>query len=330
MTHKIGVLWDCSFSRAASSVARKAEIDLLLRVLALLKAAVDAPLSVVLFPFSCEVEEGIEIAPEDIARQLMNMDYDGGTDFSALARFVDNGSSPLLRSCNACLLFSDGFASLGREDLPPQTAMAGRPVNSPVVHTICAADRANTQLLRAVAKRFGGRFFQLPSATADAILAAILSPQFEFLGLSPVSAADPVLTSLTPEIRCSDLQSIHGGGGGGLCAYLSGCLSLASVSPNCLGDPITIHVRFGRRGNSSGDDSNVCERTYELRPVDGRPDSLGPIGFAVQKADELATEPETPATKKLMLELGRQFGLVTQCTSFIVLDSLEQYLKYEL
>jgi hypothetical protein len=37
----------------------------------------------------------------------------------------------------------------------------------------------------------------------------------------------------------------------------------------------------------------------------------------------------SPETKSLLLELGRRYGLVTPVTSMIVLDSLNQYLKYE-
>ena len=52
--------------------------------------------------------------------------------------------------------------------------------------------------------------------------------------------------------------------------------------------------------------------------------------WAQTKLSELALAPPTPVIKEEILQLGREFSLVTEFTSFIVLETLDQYLKHKI
>jgi len=57
---------------------------------------------------------------------------------------------------------------------------------------------------------------------------------------------------------------------------------------------------------------------------------LVPRFWAQRKIDELRLFPEIPENENLVLELGKKYSIVTPNTSIIVLEKLEQYVKYEI
>jgi len=57
---------------------------------------------------------------------------------------------------------------------------------------------------------------------------------------------------------------------------------------------------------------------------------LVPRFWAQRYVDQLSLFPEIEGNEKKILEIGRKYSIVTPNTSFIVLETLDQYLKYEI
>eukprot|EP00727_Mastigamoeba_balamuthi_P010403 m51a1_g5986 hypothetical protein (760) ;mRNA; f:261791-271010 len=101
-----------------------------------------------------------------------------------------------------------------------------------------------------------------------------------------------------------------------------GCVRIAGKLP-CHIQDVKLDLHFGRNGV-------VTEtRTFTLRPSTVCSGLVARF-WASKKVEALQQQPETEETKKKMVDIGRQFSLVTPNASLIVLETLEQYLKYSI
>lgn len=187
------------------------------------------------------------------------------------------------------LLFSDGLANWGE-------APAGEGAVVPV-YAISSSARVNSQLLRGLAESSGGQYLDLLQMSAEAALAE--------------------LKQVRPRIR-----SLHG----------AGLSELAAAS---------VYPRYGRIRLAGRMTVPRAVLTVELQLPDGRTQQreitiagkLRPAGseLAAQRwaLYRIAELEENPARHRAAIErLSMKFGVVSSQTSLIVLESLEDHLRY--
>jgi Ca-activated chloride channel homolog len=276
---RIGLFWDSSLSAARSHTPRERAL-----LEAWLKRVGQAELVVVAFRDRPEPARTFTLPAglPDALAFLGGLPQDGGTSLQAL-RF---GSD-----CAYHVLFSDGLASLG-EGLP---AAGEAPV-----YTVSGATEANHLLLRELAERSGGAYFNLQQADDASVLDGIGAPVLSFLG---AEAADGKVLELYPAGR----RAVQGR------FTLAGRLQAPEAH---------ITARFGRPGEAAE------ARTYVVRRADAADTGgLVPRRWAAQKVVALSVFPERHHDE--LLATGRRFGLVTPGTSLLVLETLAQHLEHK-
>jgi hypothetical protein len=191
-------------------------------------------------------------------------------------------------SADEVLLFSDGLGTFG----------GGEPrfPNCPVI-AVNSALAANHGWLRGVSEPRGGEYLNLATQTvADAVRALTTQP-LAFLRASYDAAQ-------VDEVYPSHGASVRGPFG------LAGKLRANRAR-------VTLHFGYGAKESYS--------RTVDL---DAGTQVTAPVAriWAQKKLAELSRAPSRNA--EAMLALGRQFGIVTEGTSLIVLDSVDDYVRY--
>jgi hypothetical protein len=187
------------------------------------------------------------------------------------------------------VLVSDGLDTLA--------SAAPRAAKSPV-YAFCADSRADHALLRHFARASGGEYFDLARLTDDAVAAAIGAPRYALLSATgdPKAVADLLPSGAQP------------------------VLGRVTVTGRLLVPEATVTLRYGGIGLPA------TERTITLRQAGAGTSGLVAHVWAQQKVDELALQPERNHDE--LLALGRRFGIVTPGTSLLVLERLDQYLRY--
>lgn len=188
------------------------------------------------------------------------------------------------------LLFSDGLGTFG----------GGEPrfPNCPVI-AVNTALAANHGWLRGVSEPSGGEYFNLATQTvADTVQALTLQP-LTFLRAS-------YDTKQVDEVYPSRGATVRGPFG------LAGRLRADRAK-------VTLHFGYGTK--------ETYARTFDL---DTSAQLTAPVArlWAQKKLAELSQAPARNA--ETILALGRQFGIVTDGTSLIVLDSVADYVRYRI
>eukprot|EP01116_Phalansterium_solitarium_P016576 TRINITY_DN3872_c0_g2_i2.p1 TRINITY_DN3872_c0_g2~~TRINITY_DN3872_c0_g2_i2.p1 ORF type:complete len:931 (-),score=218.55 TRINITY_DN3872_c0_g2_i2:13-2805(-) len=297
-TERIGVLWDCSRSRDQADLSK--EFAMLNAVVQNLK---NVTVDVYQFRNVPSDPETFKITNgrwQPLESHLRSAIYDGGTSIGAV-RAPQLGPNGV--QVSYYLMFTDGLNTLGRE-LPT--------VLEAPVYVFCSALIANHVLLKSLARKSGGQFFNLAQDHNASSLAASLGKQsFGFLSASidKVESAELYPSSPTP-ISGSTFK-------------LAGRLTLAEGQTSVtvrlsygfgalVRDVVQVDLSFHQNGESTG------------RKLVGR-------WWASKKIEELLLEgADEPHVKPQLLATGKQFGLVTPSTSLIVLETLEQYLRHEI
>jgi hypothetical protein len=252
---RVRVYWDQSVSRANDDL--DAERNLLLRYLDNVHPGI---VDLVLLSDG-EPELLIVEAPDEAARlahALLALRYQGG-------RSIHDLDLPSLPPADACLYFSDGTISVDPSD--------AQRIRCPLF-TISSAEDANRGLLRVLARRSAGAYFDLSAMEADSAIA----------GLS--GALPRVLSVATSEGREIDYALLR-----------SGADRYRIIGPVPKSGEIVVTLASGARRL----------RTYSFRPLQARPaDAIGVL-WAVDRLHELcaASEPDT----KRIAALARRFSL---------------------
>ena len=226
----------------------------------------------------------------ELLRFLSTAPADGGTRLAAL----DLSRRGLPHPDDALwLLLTDGLATLG-EKLP---ALGGVPVVAATGHS--GTDPA---LLRHLAAATGGAYLDLVALGPEAAADALVRPPLRLVRAEAAAgaAADIQISSRSDPSR-------------------------AVVTGRLLGDEATLTLVYGR-GHAE-----VARTTAKLaRATAARMPAGSPIvarAWAQERAEILGLFPEANAVE--LLTLGRRFGLVTAQTSLLVLERLDQYVRYE-
>lgn len=279
---RVRVVWDASKSREGADHER--EIGLLTRWLDGLGAVT---VDVVALRNDAEPALSLKLPAERarLAVTLRSLAYDGATTLAAAA-LPANAPVP-----DVTVLVSDGMSDLGSAD-PGD-------LRSPVF-TLNGDATANHELLRDLAQRSGGAYFNLARLDDGAVLARLGRPVFSLLA---VRASDGKVSHLAPRLPEPAL----------------GPVAVAGVLE---GESATLTLEFGVAGK-------VTHREQvTVRAADAGTGDLLSRFWAQQELRGLLAQPEENAAA--IAALGRAHGIVTPGTSLIVLERLDQYLTHDI
>ncbi|WP_165917279.1 VIT domain-containing protein [Flaviaesturariibacter aridisoli] len=188
------------------------------------------------------------------------------------------------------LLFSDGISTFGKGEI----GLSATPVT--VVSTAPGADYS---YLKYIARQTGGRFVDLSVLDAQPAAEGLLRAQRQFLRADyRAGAVDSLVTPVQ--------TGLPGG---------------FAVAGMLKGDSATITLHFGYGKTSSG------TRTLVVRKGQAPTAGVGRI-WASLLVDEL--DLQYRKNKEAITALGKRFSIVTQNTSLLVLDRVEDYVAQEI
>lgn len=239
----------------------------------------------------------------DVAEPAQRFELSSGTTESLRAAIssteYDGGSSIAAWTpdpeVDAWLLFSDGLFNYGADD---HRIASGR---API-HTVTSCVRSDAARLRAIAGRSGGEHLDLlvdsPAAAADRLAV-------ETERLLAISADADLLGEVYPEAP-SPLPGPR--------LVLAGILRRSFAG-------LVAYLGF------ADDPAGVRSVSLDIR-ADDEPGQLAARAWAGLKL--AALEPEFRAHQAELARVGREFGIVTRDTSLIILESAEDYAKYDI
>ncbi len=222
-----------------------------------------------------------------------------GGNWSALKERLTNlvydgatnfGSLQSWPAADEFLFFSDGLSTYGNSS---NMRLPGKPV-----HTVNASPNADFAALKLIAGQTGGSFINLQALPIDNALKLLTEQQLQFMGIAPNGAI-------------SDIYPLRGTPVAANCT-ITGISSAANTS-------ITLLFGYGNQV--------LYQKTVTLKSGVQNFISVEKL-WAQQKI--AALEEQYEQNKTFITELGKKYGLVTQNTSLIVLDAVEDYVRYEI
>ena len=249
----------------------------------------------VLFRNAAAAPLHIEISKSDtaaLAAALNSVMYDGGTQLGSIGPIPGTTSEPV--KPDLYLLFTDGISNFGRETPPAFDAP---------LYVFSADAAANHALLHSLAESKGGQYYNLANWKDADILA---------------QAGRPVWSFLSATAKCEDDEAKY--------LYpqqpepLAGRFILVGKAAS---EGVTVKVKYGVIAGASE------TRTFKVRCcLDAVPGTLLRRVWAQKKLAQLMIHQKE--NEKEITDLGKKYNLVTPYTSLLVLDSLEQYVQYEI
>ncbi|MBM7419935.1 MULTISPECIES: VIT domain-containing protein [Chryseobacterium] len=276
-SQKIAIIWDNSFS--GSKRNRDKELDFLNAYFADNK---NVSVSFSLLNNIFEKAEEFNISQgnwSELKARILNLKYDGGTDFGALKE---------INGIEEYLLFSDGISNFG--DL---TMKFKKPLNS-----IVSTPTSDFNLLKLLANQSGGNFINLNELDTQSALKTYKKLPVRFLGFKE----NPNMQELFPNIS------------------------------SVISEPVNI---FGITSGNAGKLTavfSVGNEKFET-PVDfSKAQQLENWQVAQFWAQKKINELELNSTqnRQEIKNISEQFGVVSKNTSLIVLDDINDYVRYKI
>ncbi len=276
-SQKIAIIWDNSFS--GSKRNRDKELDFLNAYFADNK---NVSVSFSLLNNTFEKAEEFSISQgnwSELKTRILNLKYDGGTDFGALKE---------INGIEEYLLFSDGISNFG--DL---TMKFKKPLNS-----IASTPTSDFNLLKLLANQSGGNFINLNELDTQSALKKYKKLPVRFLGFKE----NPNMQELFPNIG------------------------------SVISEPVNI---FGITSGNAGKLTavfSVGNEKFET-PVDfSKAQQLENWQIAQFWAQKKINELELNSTqnRQEIKNISEQFGVVSKNTSLIVLDDINDYVRYKI
>jgi len=194
---------------------------------------------------------------------------------------------------NEVLFFSDGISTLSDADFIKNTA-ANRPV-----HCIVSSAKADYSAMKLIAGKTKGKFVNINALSAEKLKDELQNETLQFLGTEHGRTVREVYPSIaTP---------VHGN------------FSLAGISDANEAE-LTLLFGFG----------NTVEKRITVSLDAKKADRQGNVHklWAQKKIAELDLNYQN--NRDELTELGQQFGIVTRNTSLIVLETLDDYIRYNI
>jgi len=198
-------------------------------------------------------------------------------------------------SSNEFLFFSDGLSSLSDADfIAKSPAFIGHPV-----HCIVSSTKADYSTMKWIAAQTNGKFINLNALSADQLQKELMFETLHFMGIESNQHVREVYPSVTTQVR--------------------GNFSIAGILD---ASQTELVLRFGY-GNKVEQRIIVPLNTKES-VLQANVQRI----WAQKKIIELDMRYEQ--NKKELTELGQQFGIVTRNTSLLVLETIWDYLRYNI
>lgn len=189
------------------------------------------------------------------------------------------------------LLVTDGISNFGKEEPAPLDAP---------LYILSADSTANHAFLHHLANSNGGRYFNLNHVKDADVVAAIGRPAFSFLKAKLAKGQTVDLCPQKPE-------------------PISGPFTLVG---RLTAEKAEVAINYGMVGGTPE------KRTFQVSAADAPAGNLLRRLWAEKRLAELMVSQNH--NEKEIVALGKKFGMVTPLTSLLVLESLEQYVEYEI
>ncbi|MFB9079099.1 VIT domain-containing protein [Flavobacterium procerum] len=274
-SQKIAIIWDNSFSGSKRNIQK--ELDFLNAYFAENK---DIAVSFVLLNNILEKTEEFTVSGGNwnvLKDRILNLKYDGGTDFSALKE---------ISQIDEYLLFSDGISNFG--DL---TLKFKKPVNS-----ITSTPTSDFNLLRLLALQSGGNFINLNELDTQSALKTYKRLPIIFLGFKE----NNTIQELFPNVGTAVNEPVN----------------LFGISAPNLGKLTAVFSVGNKKFEVPVDFNNATQ-------VDNWPIAQF---WAQRKINDL--ELNSTQNRDEIKNLSEQFGVVSKNTSLIVLEDVNDYVRF--
>ena len=251
---------------------------------------------VTLNTFSIRTSEAINFEVKDgnwqpLKAYLQTLKYDGATDGNAM------NFSP---KCDEYLLFSDGIFNFGTKDFSVTEAV--KQIKTPIT-VINNSTIANTAKMQYLAGATSGNFIDLTTlSTPEAIKAACYTP-FQLLGY---------------EVKKGKVKDLYPEKG----TALSG--ETFTFAGKLLSDEATIVVSVGYPNKV------VAQQEISFSKDNATSQSEYALLRRVWAEKQIAHLQRIGADQKQIDAVGRQYGIVTEGNSLIVLETVSDYLRYRI
>ena len=193
------------------------------------------------------------------------------------------------------ILFSDGISTLSDADFIKDNAVnMKRPI-----HCVVSSAKADSNAMKLIADKTKGKYLNLNTLSSKELRKELLSEKLCFLGVEHGKAVREVYTDIAKHIQ--------------------GNFSAAGISDTNNAE-LTLLFGFG----------NKVEKRITIS-LDMKKADSGAIAQKLWAQKKIATL-DLSHQKNLaeITELGRQFGLVTRNTSLIVLETVDDYVRYDI
>lgn len=194
--------------------------------------------------------------------------------------------------CDEFLLCTDGISNFGEENI----ALTSTPV---VV--LNSAQAAEHGLLRSIAQTTGGRYINLAEMANEEAAAAMTTQPFSFIS---AEFSDGGVAEVYPSIP----TPVHNG---------------FALAGKLLTNTVTLTLNFGVGNHILSSQTVVIDKARHTVTT-----GVTPRIWAQKKLAELDMRYET--NKEAITTLGKEYSIVTRNTSLIVLDRLEDYVRYHI
>ncbi|MDR3226688.1 MAG: DUF2135 domain-containing protein [Prevotellaceae bacterium] len=297
-SNNIGIIWDASLSGLSRDV--KKETDLL-DIIMQNKKNLTVSLYILNNNFAKIKTFNIKNGDwTDLRKALESVIYDGGTNYSTIN--LQNTSE------KEFLFFSDGLSTLSDavtvSKFPilqnvMQTLEVQKQFANKQVHCIVSSAKADYGSLKLIAAQTKGKFINLNILSGEKIKNELLHENLNFLGVENIKNVREIYPSVSTPV--SDNFSVAG-----IADAQQASVTLLFGYGNTPEQKITVNL----------DAKNAVQQGNVHRI------------WAQKKINELDMCYEK--NKDELTELGQQFGIVTRNTSLIVLETLQDYITYNI
>ena len=195
-------------------------------------------------------------------------------------------------SISEYLFFSDGLSTLSNAEL-------SRPNETTIIHTIVSSSKADYSSSKWIARQNSGKFFNLNTLSPEEIRKEIRYESFHFLGIEKPQSVREVYPSIATPV--------------------SEKFSVAGILDE---NTAQIVLKFGY--------GTTVEKRIKINLKSAEASQQGNVHriWAQKKINELDMLYER--NKEELTELGQEFGIVTRNTSLMVLETLQDYITYNI
>lgn len=276
-SQKIAIIWDNSFS--GSKRNRDKELQFLEAYFSDIR---NVSVSFSLLNNTFEIAEEFTISHgnwSELKSKILNVKYDGGTDFGALKE---------MNGIEEYLLFSDGISNFG--DL---TIKFKKPLNS-----ISSTPTSDFNLLKLLANQSGGNFINLNELDTQSALKTYKRLPVRFLGFKE----NPNMQELFPNIG----------------SVINEPVNIFGITSGNAGKLIAVFSVGNEKFETPVDFSNAQQlENWQIAQF-----------WAQRKINKL--ELNSTQNRQEIRNISEQFGVVSKNTSLIVLDDINDYVRYKI